>query len=211
MNYTTEDYLTQLQQDKEDLIDNLEIKGITGLTGDETFTELVPEVLNIPSGGGKYAPRVINFQNYHGAELNYEVSNLDTSNVTQLRSTFAADDNLTSLDLSGWDVSNVTAMVGTFDTCMSLTTLNLSTWSPLVTHTTNMFTSCTALRYLDVRSFDFTGVQYSTNMFGANANSYVPANCEIIVADATQKTWFNTNFSRLTNVKTVAEYEAEQA
>lgn len=49
---TTADYLTQLQQDREDLVDNLEAKGITGLSGDETFTELVPEVLNIPSGGG---------------------------------------------------------------------------------------------------------------------------------------------------------------
>lgn len=48
---TTSDYLEQLQQDKSDLVDNLTTKGITGLTGDETFTELVPEVLNIPSGG----------------------------------------------------------------------------------------------------------------------------------------------------------------
>lgn len=46
----TADYLAQLQQDREDLVDNLEAKGITGLSGDETFTELVPEVLNIPSG-----------------------------------------------------------------------------------------------------------------------------------------------------------------
>ena len=46
---TTSDYLTQLQQDKQDLVDNLTEKGITGLTGDETFTELVPEVLNIQS------------------------------------------------------------------------------------------------------------------------------------------------------------------
>lgn len=44
---TTADYLEQLQHDREDLVDNLETKGITGLTGDETFTELVPEVLNI--------------------------------------------------------------------------------------------------------------------------------------------------------------------
>lgn len=44
--------LTQLESDRQDLVDNLETKGITGLTGDETFTELVPEVLNIPSGGG---------------------------------------------------------------------------------------------------------------------------------------------------------------
>lgn len=49
MNYTTSDYLNQLEQDREDLVDNLETKGITGLTGDETFTELVPEVLNIES------------------------------------------------------------------------------------------------------------------------------------------------------------------
>ena len=49
-NYTTADYLEQLQQDREDLVDNLETQGITGLTGDETFTELVPEVLNISSG-----------------------------------------------------------------------------------------------------------------------------------------------------------------
>lgn len=51
---TTSDYLEQLQQDKQDLVDNLTTKGITGLTGDETFTELVPEVLNIHSGGGSY-------------------------------------------------------------------------------------------------------------------------------------------------------------
>ncbi len=49
---TTEDYLTQLQQDKADLVSNLTTQGITGLTGDETFTELVPEVLNIEGGGG---------------------------------------------------------------------------------------------------------------------------------------------------------------
>jgi len=49
---TTSDYLTQLQQDREDLIDNLETQGIDDLTGDETFTELVPRVLDIETGGG---------------------------------------------------------------------------------------------------------------------------------------------------------------
>lgn len=43
----TSDYLEQLQQDKSDLVDNLTTMGIEDLTGDETFTELVPEVLNI--------------------------------------------------------------------------------------------------------------------------------------------------------------------
>ena len=53
MAITTSDYLNQLRTDKQDLVDNLTAKGISGLTGDETFTELVPEVLNIPSGGGE--------------------------------------------------------------------------------------------------------------------------------------------------------------
>lgn len=48
---TISEQLTQLISDRDDLVDNLTTKGITGLTGNETFTELVPEVLNIPSGG----------------------------------------------------------------------------------------------------------------------------------------------------------------
>lgn len=49
---TVEEQLTQLVSDRDDLVTNLTTKGISGLTGEETFTELVPEVLNIPSGGG---------------------------------------------------------------------------------------------------------------------------------------------------------------
>lgn len=49
---TIAEQLTQLESDRQDLVSNLQTKGITGLTGDETFTELVPEVLNIQTGGG---------------------------------------------------------------------------------------------------------------------------------------------------------------
>ena len=68
---TTSDYLTQLQQDREDLVDNLETMGITGLSGDETFTELVPEILNIPSGsGGEEAiEKDVNFYDYDGKRV----------------------------------------------------------------------------------------------------------------------------------------------
>lgn len=47
---TISEQLTQLISDRDDLVDNLTTKGITGLTGNETFTELVPEVLNISGG-----------------------------------------------------------------------------------------------------------------------------------------------------------------
>lgn len=68
---TTSDYLEQLVQDRDDLVDNLTTKGITGLTGDETFTELVPEVLNIPSGGGgAVEEKDVNFYDYDGTLTN---------------------------------------------------------------------------------------------------------------------------------------------
>ena len=44
---TISDYINQLNTDKATLKTNLETKGITGLSDSDTFTELVPEVLNI--------------------------------------------------------------------------------------------------------------------------------------------------------------------
>lgn len=48
---TTIDYINSLKQDKTNLVNNLVEKGVEA-TEDETFTELVPKVLNIESGGG---------------------------------------------------------------------------------------------------------------------------------------------------------------
>ena len=76
--------------------------------------------------------------------------------------------------------------------------------------TSSMFSSCTSLKKIDMRSFTFDKVHTHTNMFGTTASNGVPNNCLIIVKDATQKSWINTNYSRLTNVQTVAEYEASQ-
>lgn len=67
---TTSDYLNQLISDKNTLVTNLTSKGISGLTGDETFTELVPEVLNIPSGGQTEAEeKDVNFYDYDGTRV----------------------------------------------------------------------------------------------------------------------------------------------
>lgn len=330
---TTSDYLTQLQQDREDLVDNLETKGITGLTGDETFTELVPEVLNISGGGDpseyfntepttisgtqwalknyiiKFAtltipnnltifntkglfydwpfskvPKVICANNMTGLASLYgysispssmggkittiDLSGLDTSNVENISYMFAGQritnegltwgnfdvskvksasamfyycQNLTTLDLSHlsfksannmsimfskctqltsinfgndfFDDTNTTTdnagMGGMFDGCTALTSLDLSSFKVRhINNTYGMFNNCKNLTHIDMRDFDFAPATNNTNMFGASASTGVPDNCEIIVADDTQKTWINTNFSRLTNVKTVVEYEA---
>ena len=54
---TTADYLTQLQADKQVLVDNLVAKGVSA-TNDETFTSLVPKVAEI-SGGSAITKGVI--------------------------------------------------------------------------------------------------------------------------------------------------------
>ena len=47
---TTTDYINQLKTDKQKLVDNLISKGVQA-TDNETFTDLVPKVLDIQSGG----------------------------------------------------------------------------------------------------------------------------------------------------------------
>lgn len=75
-----------------------------------------------------------------------------------------------------------------------------------ITTTNFAFQTANTLQHLDIRKLEFDNVTTYNNMF-----SGVPNNCEIIVKDDTQKTWITSRFSNLTNVKTVAEYEAEQS
>lgn len=108
---------------------------------------------------------------------------------------------LTTLDLSNFNTSNVTNISGMFMRCSSLTSLNLSNFDTSnVTNMYGMFYSCYKLIHVDLRSFDFTKVTNYSSMFGG-----VPNNCEIIVKDDTAKEWITTHFTNLTNVKTVAE------
>lgn len=95
--------------------------------------------------------------------------------------------------------------------CVRLTQLNLSKLgnSTQSVRYDNMFYNCRALTFLDIRSLTFNNVSSHTNMFGSSASNGPADNCEIVVKDNDAKTWINTNYSRLTNVKTVAEYEAE--
>ena len=68
---TIAEQLTQLTSDRDDLVTNLTTQGITGLTGDETYTELVPKVLDISTGGGgAVEPKDVNFYDYDGTITN---------------------------------------------------------------------------------------------------------------------------------------------
>lgn len=137
-----------------------------------------------------------------------DVSNFNTSKVTNMTSMFAYCSKLTALDVNNFNTSKVIAMSGMFQNCSKLTTLDLSNWyTNNVANVTNMFSGCNSLTKLDIRNFTFTKLTASytySNMFNG-----VPDDCLIIVKDDTAKSWVTSKFSNLTNVETIAEYEAE--
>ena len=93
------------------------------------------------------------------------------------------------------DVSNASLANGVFSNCSSLEELDISNWA-LTCSTNSMFGNCTSLQKLDISSLELTGLTSTTNMFTG-----VPDNCLIYVKDQTQKDWFTTNYSNLTNVQ----------
>lgn len=111
--------------------------------------------------------------------------------------------NLREFDASGINTTPITTLKNVFYNCSKLKELDLSNWNtPNLTSVNNTFDGCSSLQKLDIRNFDFTNVTNKSNTFNK-----VPANCLIIVKDQTQKNWMATNFSNMTNVQTVEEYE----
>ena len=149
---------------------------------------------------------------YGCSKLKYiDVTNFNTSNVTKMNAIFYNCTSLVNVDLSSFTGTNSTTFQQMFVGCSNLEEVNLSNLKSNYSGYTcaQMFQGCTKLEKIDIRSMDFSNIsQYGySNMFGTTASNYVPDDCLIIVKDDTQKTWITTNFSRLTNVKTVAELQ----
>lgn len=155
----------------ENIKDGVEILGVTG-----NFV------------GGKYAPRKISFSGYTGSDLDYEIANLDTKNITNLSSTFSGCTYFTNADLSGWDVKNVTDLNRLFYNCNRLTTVNFSGWNTSkVTNMSYLFYSIWSVTELDVSMFDTSNVTDMSYMF-----------CMMSVLTSLNLTNFNT--SNVTNM-----------
>lgn len=93
--------------------------------------------------------------------INIDLSNFNTSNVTNMSSMFSMCEKLISLDLSNWDTSNVKDMRNMFDNCSKLTSIKVG----------NKFKWNTALSYLKLSGTwqDETGKQYvSKDTFPSN-------------------------------------------
>ena len=95
-----------------------------------------------------------------------DVSKWNTSQVTNMSEMFYGCDGLASLDVSKWNTSKVTNMSNMFNTCMGLTSLDVSKWNTSqVTNMSEMFGGCMGLASLDLSNFDTSQVTNMSNMF----------------------------------------------
>ena len=79
------------------------------------------------------------------------LENLNTANVTNMKSMFDQCSSLTSIDLSGFNTTNVTDMMGMFVQCTSLTSIDLSSFNTAnVEDMRYMFQACSALQTIYV-------------------------------------------------------------
>ena len=99
------------------------------------------------------------------------ITNFDTSKVTDIGYTFHECSSLTSLDLSKFDTSEVKLMGFMFQHCISLTSLNLSNFNTSkALRMRQMFRNCTSLTYLDLSNFDTSKVTWMYEMFDGCIN-----------------------------------------
>ena len=103
--------------------------------------------------------------------LELDLSNFDTSNVTNMQSMFSGMSNLTTLDLSNFNTSKVTNMAAMFYTTSNLTTLNLSSFNTSqVTNMRHMFYGMPNLTSLNLSNFDTSQVTDMQYMFYGMSN-----------------------------------------
>ena len=97
------------------------------------------------------------------------VSNWNTSNVTNMSNTFSYCNLLASVDVSKWNTSNVTDISGMFFGCSSLHSVDITGWdTSKVTSMDRMFFNCSSLTTI-TGVLDFKNcTEYYGTFFGCN-------------------------------------------
>lgn len=94
------------------------------------------------------------------------VSNWDTSNVTNMSNTFSHCNLLNSLDVSKWNTSKVRDMASMFSGCGVLQSIDVSKWNTSsVTDISGMFFGCRSLTSLNISNWDTSKATNMTRLF----------------------------------------------
>ena len=133
--------------------------------------------------------------------LELDLSNFDTSKVTDMGYMFAEMHNLTSLDISNFDTSKVTNMRAMFDAMRNLTTLNLSNFdTSKVTDMRYMFAVTPNLTTLDLSNFDTSKVTNMSHMFHDASSLATLDLSSFDTSKVTDMSWMFRNVPNLTTL-----------
>ncbi|MCM1178613.1 MAG: BspA family leucine-rich repeat surface protein [Clostridium sp.] len=95
-----------------------------------------------------------------------DLTNLNTSNVTNMHGMFNRCGGLKNIDLSNFDTTNVTDMSCMFMYCWNLNNLDLSNFNTSnVKNAASMFRECTALYDLKINESDFNNIRNEKDVF----------------------------------------------
>lgn len=113
-----------------------------------------------------YKPRHISFSGYTGTNLDYELANLDTSDITNMENMFSGCSNLITLDISNFDVSNVTNINGMFNGCSKISNIKLPNFTnPTLTDIGSLFYACGNLTTVDLSKMNTSNVTDMSYLF----------------------------------------------
>lgn len=173
---TTAEYLQQLQTDKSNLIIKYNGKGLT-LDESATFTDLVNEFDNLPSGGGDLSEYLDNtivqlagYANTYSAGIARKIKKIDKSilgedAITSLQYAFSNLTNLEEINYSGVNIDNVDSLAYTCYNCYKLKKHDLSnhTFSNVLS-LTYMHNNNRALTELNLTNTQFPNVTTLSSM-----------------------------------------------
>ena len=154
--------------------DNVVLKIHSGLFDPEQLTSNInnsDEINKIVIDPDVVAPKdsAQLFENFSNVKEFVGLSNLDTSQVTNMHKMFVSC-GAKELDLSKWDTSQVTDMGSMFLQCRNLEKVNVKDWDTTkVNDMSSMFFGCPKLHKLDLSNFKTPNLKMGEMMFGEDS------------------------------------------
>ncbi len=163
---TNMDYMFENLQNLSSLdVSMLDLSNVTSMKG--MFSQMY--MLSDFKFGDPDTSKVTNMNSAFGMSFveSFDISVLETSNVTDMGHMFEGCSSLAALDLSTLDTSKVTDMSYMFSTCRGFTSLDVSALdTSKVKDMSGMFYMCSGIKSLDLSAWDTSSVENMSFMFG---------------------------------------------
>lgn len=141
---------------------------------DLTGKVIIYDLNNYMSNNTSFYDMFYDSTGYSTQATHIDLSNIDTSKLTDLGQAFYGCRNLVSLNINEWDTSSVTRFRHLFMWDAALTSLNLTNWDVTkVTDMDDMFMGCSSLTSLDLSNWNTNSLEWASGTFSQCNNLLV--------------------------------------